>query len=81
MAAEKLKFLADRARYFKENEKGVNQMCRAVEELILDERMEEKEEIVIEMLKENFEIEKIAKIVKLPVESVKKIAEKVTVKA
>lgn len=56
-------------------------MCRAVEELILDERMEEKEEIVIEMLKENFEIEKIAKIVKLPVESVKKIAEKVTVKA
>lgn len=81
MAAEKLKVLADRARYFKENEKGVNQMCRAVEELILDERMEEKEEIVIEMLKENFEIEKIAKIVKLPVESVKKIAEKVTVKA
>lgn len=77
----KLKVLADRARYFKENEKGVNQMCRAVEELILDERMEEKEEIVIEMLKENFEIEKIAKIVKLPVESVKKIAEKVTVKA
>jgi predicted transcriptional regulator len=81
MATEKLKVLADRARYFKENEKGVNQMCRAVEELILDERMEEKEEIVIEMLKENFEIEMIAEIVKLPVESVKKIAEKVTVKA
>ena len=77
MAAEKLKFLADRARYFKENEKGVNQMCRAVEELILDE----KEEIVIEMLKKNFAIEMIAEIVKLPVESVKKIAEKVTVKA
>lgn len=77
MAAEKLKLLADRARYFKENEKGVNQMCRAVEELILDE----KEEIVIEMLKKNFAIEMIAEIVKLPVESVKKIAEKVTVKA
>jgi hypothetical protein len=77
MATEKLKVLADRARYFKENEKGVNQMCRAVEELILDE----KEEIVIEMLKKNFAIEMIAEIVKLPVESVKKIAEKVTVKA
>ena len=73
----KLKVLADRARYFKENKKGVNQMCRAVEELILDE----KEEIVIEMLKKNFAIEMIAEIVKLPVESVKKIAEKVTVKA
>ena len=74
----KIKLLADRARYFKENEKGVNQMCRAVEELI----QEENEEKIIELLKlEKITVEEIAAVYKLPVEVVKQIAEKVSVKA
>lgn len=72
----KIKLLADKARYFKETERGLNQMCRAVEELI----QEEKEEIVTEMLKKGFDFQIIAEIVKLPIEKIKKIAEKVTIK-
>lgn len=74
----KIKLLADRARYFKEDEKGVNQMCRAVEDLI----QEEKEEMIIEMLKGGkLTIEEIAAYSHLSVDVVKKIADKVTVKA
>lgn len=74
----KIKLLADRARYFKEDEKGVNQMCRAVEDLI----QEEKEEMIIEMLKGGkLTIEEIATYSHLSVDVVKKIADKVTVKA
>jgi len=78
----KIKVLADRARYFKEDETGVSNMCRAVEELIKEERLEEKEEMIIEMVKGGkLSLEEIAVYSHLPVEIVKQIAEKVTVKA
>lgn len=35
------KLLADRTRYFKENEKGVATMCKIVEDLISEEKKEE----------------------------------------
>ena len=73
----KIKLFADRARYFKEDEKGVNKMCRAVEELI----QEENEEKIIELLKlGKITVEEIAAIYKLPVEVVEKIAESLTEK-
>ena len=84
-AEMKIPVLAERARYFKEDTKGVSNMCRAMEELILDERAEEnaevKEEMIVEMLKKGFDFEVIADISKLSVDDVKHIAEKTAVKA
>ena len=49
--------LAKRVRYFKENEKGVGHMCKAIEEMIF----EEKTEIVKSLLKlKKLSIEEIA---------------------
>ena len=38
------KILADKTRYFKENEKGVAAMCKVVEELCNGAKIEEKRE-------------------------------------
>lgn len=70
----KIKLLADRARYFKQNDKGVRQMCKAMEELYMEGRAEGKVEMVIEMLKNGLAIDMIAKISKLTVENIKEIA-------
>lgn len=78
----KIKLLADRARYFKEDAKGDDQMCKAMEELVQELMQEEKEEMIIEMLKGGkLTIEEIAAYSHLSVDVVKKIADKVTVKA
>ena len=68
------KVLADRVRYFKEDEKGVKAMCKAVEELC----MEEKHEAMVEAAKRllvdgTLTIEKIAECVGLTVEEVKEL--------
>ena len=67
------KVLADRVRYFKEDEKGVGAMCKAVEDLVKEE--------VIEMVESMLELgvltmEQIALVSKLTLEEVKEIAEK-----
>lgn len=78
----KIKLLADRARYFKEDEKGDGQMCKAMEELVQELMQEENEEKIVELLKlGKITVEEIAAVYKLPVEVVKQIAEKVSVKA
>lgn len=40
----KLEPMADRTRYLKENEKGVGEMCKVIEDLILEERIEARAE-------------------------------------
>ena len=70
------KELADRVRYLKESPEGVSSMCKAMEEMRNEAEArgvtKGKIEDAIEMLKENLNIEKIAKITKL---STDKIAE------
>lgn len=73
------KVLADRVRYFKEDEKGVAVMCKAIEDMRLEERREAEkettEEIARNMLKDNIlSISKIAEYVKLTVEEVEQLA-------
>ena len=73
------KLLADRVRYFKEDEKGVRAMCRAVEELCMEERREGMMEAMVETAKRllaegTLAVEKIAECVGLPVEEVRKLA-------
>ena len=64
--------LAEQVRYYKEDEEGVEAMCRIVEELIDGE----KKEIALELLKLNkLSFDEVAKCSRLPFEEVEKIAE------
>ena len=66
------KLLADRARYFKEDEKGVAAMCRAIEEDIKDA----VKEVAVKMLKKNvLSIQDIAEYCNLTEDEVKELAE------
>ena len=70
----KYKILADRVRYFKEDEKGVATMCKAMEEM----RKEELIEVAERLLKlKKLSYEEIAEIAKLTVDEVKALDEKV----
>ena len=70
------KVLADRVKYFKEDEKGVRVMCKAVEELCKELYEEEKLEAVKRMLSDGIlSVEKIAEYSGLTVEEVTALAE------
>lgn len=70
------KILAEKTRYFKENEKGVAAMCKVVEDLCNDAKIEEKKEIAIRLLKQSeLSNEKISEYVGLDVEVVKALDE------
>ena len=65
------KILADKTRYFKENEKGVADMCKIMEDLIEDE----KKEIALKMLQDGkLEKEEIARYCSLTLEQVEELA-------
>lgn len=74
------KELADKVRYFKEDEKGVNGMCKALEDM----RREVAEETWVEAKKDTIRnlvcmgkltMEEIAKVVNMPIEKVEEIAD------
>lgn len=79
------KLLADKTRYFKEDMEGVTSMCKAVEELCNQERLEGIEqgieqgmeqarmELIINNLKKGKSCETVAEIFDIPVEDVQKI--------
>lgn len=71
------KILADKTRYYKENEKGVAAMCRAVEELCNDAKIEEKKESAIRLLRQGkLSAEEIAEGLGLDIEVVNALGEK-----
>lgn len=73
------KQLTDRARYFKEDDKGVENMCEVMERFVYEERMEERFEVVRRMIKDGvLSYEKVAEYSGLPVEKVLEIAGKKT---
>ena len=72
------KILADRVRYFKEDEKGVATMCRAMEEMRNETAHETAVQIAKRMLKSGkLSYEEIAEFAELTVEEVKALDEKV----
>ena len=82
----KNKILADRARYLKENDKGVKHMCRIMEDFAKEERDEAKIEERIEMAVKLLESgdmteERIKELFKLTDEQMQTIKEKVSVLA
>ena len=66
------KLLAERVRYFKEDEKGVRAMCKAVEELCREELVDAAKRMLADGI---LSIEKIAEYSGLTVEEVKELAE------
>ena len=71
--------MAEITKHYKETTEGVNIMCKAVEEFGKKERMEGRRDGIVETIKGlikdgTLSIEKIAEIVKLPVEEIRKIA-------
>ena len=64
--------LANRVQYFKQDAKGVATMCRAMEEMRKDERIE----CALEMLADGMPYKKVAKYSKLTLEEVKELASK-----
>lgn len=73
------KILADRVRYFKEDEKGVTAMCKSIEEMRKEERIEARIEVAIRMLNSGkLTYEEIASFVDMTVEEVKELDERRT---
>ena len=64
--------LAKKMRYLKEDEKGVEAMCRAMEEMRDDVRVEN----ALEMIRDGqLSLEKIAQYAGLPLEKIRELAE------
>ena len=71
------KILADRVRYFKEDEKGVETICKAMEEMRNETAHEKAVEIAERMLKSGkLSYEEIAEFAELTIEEVKALNEK-----
>ena len=78
----KYKILADRVRYFKEDEKGVATMCRAMEEMRNETARETEHAKAIKVAKGMLQsgklsYEEIAEIAELSIDEVKALDEKV----
>ena len=77
----KYRTLAERVRYFKEDEKGVAAMCKAMEDMrdeaALAARLAERKEVASRLLKKGaMSFEEIAEISQLSVEEVRALAGK-----
>ena len=69
--------LADRVRYFKEDEKGVTVMCKAMEDMRNEASKEKAISVAREMIKDGvLSYEKIAQYSGLTVDEVKELAAK-----
>ena len=69
------KLLAEKTRYYKQDDKGVRRMSRIMEEFAIEERTEAKLEAAQNLLLEGDSIEKIARCTGLPLETVQQLAE------
>ena len=70
------KLLADRTRYFKEDEKGVAEMCELMEDLVDSGKKDDREEKALRMLNSGrISIEEIAEFTKMTVDEVKMLEE------
>ena len=69
------KILAEKTRYYKQDDKGVKRMSKIMEEFAIEERTEAKLEAARNMLLDGVPIDKIASWQDLPLETVKQLAE------
>jgi hypothetical protein len=68
--------LADRVRYYKEDEKGIGEMCKIIEDIVKEDR----KEVAITLIKiDKLSLEEIAEASKLSLDEVKKLQESLLV--
>lgn len=81
----KYKELADKVDFYKQKTGGTKIMWESfsdlIEEFVQEERIETKEEMVIEMLKKNLDLQTISDIAKFSIEEIKQIAQKRSIPA
>ena len=78
----KNKILAERTRYLKENEEGVKHMCRIMEEMAKEERLEERLEMAAKILESGkMTEEELSAMFKLTAKQMQAIKERITVLA
>lgn len=66
------KVLADRVQYFKGDQKGVETMCKAMEDMRKEERLETQYEFAVSLWADGIhDLDRIARLTKLPLEAVK----------
>ena len=71
--------MAERTRYLKENPKGVNEMCKIIEDMRKEEREEGMRTSALRMLKAGkYALEEIVNISGLPLDEVKRLQAKET---
>ena len=71
--------LADRVRYFKEDAKGVESMCKAIEEMRNQEREEVTREFVVRMIRDGeTSVEKMARYSGLSLDDIKNFLKKIS---
>ena len=58
--------LAEKTHYLKENQRGVSEMCKVIEDWIQEERAEERAETALRMLEDGILPQKVAKYTGLP---------------
>ena len=63
--------LQDRVRELKETEKGVEHMCREMEELCDEARMDEKKDVAYSLADRKMSVEDISEIIKVNIETVR----------
>lgn len=68
--------MADRARYLKENPKGVREMCKAMEDMRSEAVFSDRVQRALDMLKDGMDYELVAKYSGLTLQQVKELAEK-----
>ena len=68
------KVLADKGRYFKEDDRGIRTMCKLLEEVAAEAVERDKEENALRMLADGVKADKIAQYLKLSLEQVQEIA-------
>ena len=72
--------MADKTRYYKENPKGVSEMCKIIEDMKNEAAKKAANAKAIEIAKslialKEITLENIAKVTKLPIEEIRKLAE------
>ena len=69
------KLLAEKTRYYKQDDKGVRRMSKIMEEFAIEERTEAKLEAARNMLMENLPVETVVRCTGLSLETVQQLAE------
>ena len=73
----KYRTLAERVRYFKEDEKGVAAMCKAMEDMRDEAKLEERKEVAQRLLKKGgMSLDDIAEISQLTLKEIHALADR-----